>query len=69
MYGRRSRVTVDVKGREKEDVEVLDKPLHKKNPEVGNKKQVFSSKLIVEQEDAASFGDNEEVSSRHFRTG
>ena len=54
-------VTVDVKGRDKEEVEVLDKPLHKKNPEIGNKKQVYSSNLIVEQEDAASFGDNEEA--------
>jgi glutamyl-tRNA synthetase len=40
---------------------VLEKPLHKKNPDVGTKKQVYSSKLILEQEDAASFGDNEEV--------
>ena len=53
---------MDVKGRDKDEEEVLTKPLHKKNPEVGEKKQVFSSKLVVEQEDAASFGDNEEVS-------
>jgi glutamyl-tRNA synthetase len=56
------RVSVDVKGRDKEEVEVLAKPLHKKNPDVGEKQQVYSSKLIMEQEDAASFGDNEEVS-------
>lgn len=61
------RVTVDVTGREKDDVEVLEKPLHKKDPNVGTKQQVYSSKLIVEQEDAASFGDNEEVSSRTTR--
>jgi glutamyl-tRNA synthetase len=58
-----TRVTVDVKGREKEEVEVLTKPLHKKSPEVGNKQQVYSSKLIMEQEDAITFGDNEEVNS------
>lgn len=52
---------MEVKGREKEDVEVLTKPLHKKNPDVGEKKQVYSSRLIMEQEDASSFGDNEEV--------
>lgn len=55
------RVTVDVVGREQEGEEVQTKPLHKKNPEVGDKKMVFSSKLILDQEDAASFGDNEEV--------
>lgn len=56
-----ARVTVDVKGRDKEEVEVLSKPLHKKDPSVGTKQQVYASKLIMEQEDAASFGDNEEV--------
>lgn len=38
-----------------------EKPLHKKDPSVGTKKLVYSSNLIIEQEDAASFGDNEEV--------
>jgi glutamyl-tRNA synthetase len=56
------RVTVEVKGRDKEGEEVISKPLHKKNPDVGEKPMVFSSKLLMEQEDAASFGDNEEVS-------
>ena len=55
------RVTVNVKGRDKEEVEIVAKPLHKKNPDVGERQQVYSSNLIVEQEDAASFGDNEEV--------
>ena len=36
-------------------------PKHKKNPEVGEKKTTFSSNVIVEQEDAVSFEDNEEV--------
>ena len=56
------RVNVEVKGRDSEAVDVQDKPLHKKNPEVGTKKLVYASNLIIEQEDAASFGDNEEVS-------
>jgi glutamyl-tRNA synthetase len=36
--------------------------LHKKDPKIGEKKLVYASKLIMEQEDALSFGDNEEVS-------
>lgn len=49
-------------GRDKEETEVLLKPLHKKNPDIGEKQMIFSSRLLMEQEDAASFGDNEEVS-------
>lgn len=56
-----NRVTVEVKGRDTDAVQVIKKPLHKKNPDVGEKDQVFSSRLIMEQEDAVSFGDNEEV--------
>lgn len=41
--------------------EVKKLPKHKKNPEVGEKATVFSSSLLVEQEDAVSFEDNEEV--------
>jgi glutamyl-tRNA synthetase len=36
-------------------------PRHKKNPEVGEKKTVFTSTILVEQEDASSFEDQEEV--------
>jgi len=36
-------------------------PRHKKNPEVGEKKTVFTSTILVEQEDATSFEDQEEV--------
>lgn len=57
-----NRVTVEVEGRETEDYVVEAKPLHKKNADVGEKKLVYASKLIMEQEDALSFGDNEEVS-------
>jgi glutamyl-tRNA synthetase len=42
--------------------EVKTVPKHKKNPEVGEKKTVYSNKIIIEQEDAASFEDQEEVS-------
>jgi glutamyl-tRNA synthetase len=43
-------------------VEVKTLPLHKKNPEVGEKQTVYSSTILLEQEDAASFEDQEEVS-------
>lgn len=36
-------------------------PLHKKNAAIGMKKTVYASTLMIEQEDAVSFGDNEEV--------
>jgi len=36
-------------------------PKHKKNPEVGEKKTVYTSTILLEQEDAASFEDQEEV--------
>lgn len=42
-------------------VEVKTLPLHKKNPEVGEKQTVYSSTILLEQEDAASFEDQEEV--------
>lgn len=54
-----------MKGRETEGVDVQTKPLHKKDAAIGNKQLVYSSNLIMEQEDAASFGDNEEVSHPH----
>ena len=37
-------------------------PKHKKNLELGNKTTVYAPEIIIEQEDAASFEDNEEVS-------
>lgn len=40
---------------------VEERPRHKKNPELGNKKVHFSSEVLVEQADAASFADGEEV--------
>ena len=42
--------------------EVKTLPRHKKNPDVGDKKTIYSSSLWIEQEDALSFEDNEEVS-------
>lgn len=38
-----------------------EKPKHKKNPEVGLKKVLFSNEVLVEQADAASFAEGEEV--------
>ena len=45
-----------------ETAEVKNLPKHKKNPDGGEKKTVFAKSVLVEQEDAASFEDNEEVS-------
>jgi len=36
-------------------------PKHKKNPEVGEKKTVYASSILIDQDDALSFEDNEEV--------
>jgi glutamyl-tRNA synthetase len=41
------------------EVKVL--PKHKKNTEIGEKKVVFASEIFIEQEDAVSFDDQEEV--------
>jgi len=48
-------------GPDSTEVKVL--PKHKKNPDVGEKKTVFTSNILVEQEDALSFQDQEEVRS------
>jgi glutamyl-tRNA synthetase len=42
--------------------EIKSNPKHKKNAEIGEKKTVYSSNILVEQEDAVSFSDNEEAS-------
>lgn len=41
--------------------EVKTLPLHKKNPDVGEKKTLYTSTILVEQEDAVSFEDQEEI--------
>ncbi|KIY43661.1 glutamyl-tRNA synthetase [Fistulina hepatica ATCC 64428] len=41
--------------------EVRTLPKHKKNPTVGEKSTVYTSSVLVEQADAASFGDQEEI--------
>lgn len=38
-----------------------DKAVHAKNAELGTKKVVYSKTIIMDQEDARSFGDNEEI--------
>lgn len=41
--------------------EVKSLPKHKKNPDVGEKMTVYTSSILVEQEDALSFNDQEEI--------
>ena len=40
---------------------IQDRPKHPKNKEVGTKQWAFSSQLVIEQADAASFGPGEEI--------
>ena len=64
LHGFNSRflsVPVVIKGGPTE-AEVKSKPKHKKNPDVGEKQTVYSSNIVIEQEDAVSFEDQEEVS-------
>ncbi|KAF9473776.1 glutamate-tRNA ligase [Pholiota conissans] len=42
-------------------IEVKPVPKHKKNADIGEKKTVYSSNILLEQEDAQSFEDSEEV--------
>ncbi|GLB34771.1 putative class-I aminoacyl-tRNA synthetase family protein [Lyophyllum shimeji] len=41
--------------------EVKSLPKHKKNPEIGEKKTVYASSILIEQEDAQSLEDQEEI--------
>ncbi|KAF9013924.1 glutamate-tRNA ligase [Cyathus striatus] len=41
--------------------EVKSVPKHKKNVDIGEKKTVYTSNILIEQDDAASFDDREEV--------
>jgi glutamyl-tRNA synthetase len=43
-------------------LEVKILPKHKKNAAIGEKTTVYTSSIFVEQEDAVSFDDQEEVS-------
>lgn len=43
-------------------VEIKELPKHKKNDQVGTKKTYYSESIFVEQADAASFAQDEEVS-------
>ncbi|KAF9520611.1 hypothetical protein BS47DRAFT_1481361 [Hydnum rufescens UP504] len=54
------RVPLIINGGPK-DIEVKDVPKHKKNPDVGTKKALYSSTVFIEQVDAASFEDQEEI--------
>ncbi|CED84167.1 glutamate-trna ligase [Phaffia rhodozyma] len=53
-------VKVEIVGGPAEE-QVKPVPKHKKNADLGNKSTVYSSSILVEQTDAASFDDNEEV--------
>ena len=55
-----NRVPVTIQGAPAE-VEERILPKHKKNPDVGEKKTVYSSAILIDQEDAKSFEDQEEV--------
>ncbi|KAF5373623.1 hypothetical protein D9758_000784 [Tetrapyrgos nigripes] len=54
------KVSVTIKGGPASP-EVKTLPKHKKNPDVGEKNTVYSSNILVEQEDAQSFEDQEEI--------
>ncbi|KAK7467382.1 glutamate--tRNA ligase [Stygiomarasmius scandens] len=54
------KVPVTIKGAPASP-EVKTLPKHKKNPDVGEKKTVYTSNILVEQEDAQSFEDQEEI--------
>ena len=42
-------------------VELKDMPRHKKNPAVGTKRTAYASTILLDQQDAQSFKENEEV--------
>ncbi|KAG8970859.1 hypothetical protein FRC03_000077 [Tulasnella sp. 419] len=52
-------VTVHINGQS--GVTTQSVPRHKKNPDVGTKTTVYSPVIYIEQEDASSFEDNEEI--------
>ena len=56
-------MTIKLKGGP-ESPETQSRPLHKKNPDVGTKKTVYADSILIEQEDAKSFAQNEEVGER-----
>ncbi|THU84795.1 glutamate-tRNA ligase [Dendrothele bispora CBS 962.96] len=58
--GEDKKVLVTIKGGPTSP-EVKALPKHKKNPDVGEKQTVYTSNILVEQEDAQSFEDQEEI--------
>jgi len=57
---KKNNVPVTIQGGP-QTLEVKSIPKHKKNADVGVKKTTYSSSILVEQEDAASFEDQEEI--------
>lgn len=56
------RVEVKVSGFDGAEPYSKTLPAHKKNPDAGTKETTFGPVIYVDQEDAASFDDNEEAS-------
>lgn len=52
-------------GKPEGKVEIKDLPKHKKNEEIGLKKTYYGETIYVEQSDAVTFGQDEEVSFRY----
>jgi glutamyl-tRNA synthetase len=52
-------VKITLSGGPEKDI-VEDKPKHKKNPEIGTKKVIFSSNVLIDQDDAKTLKDGEE---------
>lgn len=52
-------VKVSLRGGPKTEI-IENRPKHKKNLEIGNKKVVFSSSVLIDQDDAKTLKDNEE---------
>jgi len=56
------RVTVTLTGAAS-SVEFKDMPRHKKNPAVGTKRTAYAPTIILDQQDAQAFKENEEVTA------
>lgn len=52
-------VKVSLSGGPEKDI-IEDKPKHKKNPDLGTKKVIFSSHVLIDQDDAKTLNDGEE---------
>lgn len=60
------RVTLRLSGEEAKEVKSEKRARHKKNAELGEKTTWFGPEVLIEQDDAASFADGEEVRSPYI---